>query len=134
MKEGRRPRQVGDLVRAEIARLLREELRDPKIGFATITDVAMSHDLRSARVHVSVMGAPDVWKQTIEALNHARSRLRGLVGRNCGLRYAPELHFVEDHTLEKGARIEELLRSIPPTEPETPEPESQGPETPEAPK
>jgi len=46
-------------------------------------------------------------------LNHARGRLRSLVGRNCGLRHAPDLHFVEDHTLERGARIEELLHTIP---------------------
>ena len=110
---GRRPRQVGDVVRAELARLLREDLRDPAIGFATITDVEMAEDLRSARVHVSVFGEPGQFKKTVDALNHARGHLRPLVGRNCGLRYAPELHFVEDHTLERGARIEEILRGLP---------------------
>ncbi|MGZ5429547.1 MAG: 30S ribosome-binding factor RbfA [Thermoanaerobaculia bacterium] len=91
---GRRPKQVGDVVRAELARLLRD-------------------DLRSARVFVSVFGPKEQFAKTVDALNHARGRLRSLVGRNCGLRYAPELHFAEDHTLERGARIEELLRSIP---------------------
>jgi len=110
---GRRPRQVGDVVRAELARLLREELRDPAIGFATITDVEMAADLRSARIHVSVFGDAEAFRTTVEALNHARGLLRSLVGRNCGLRYAPELHFVEDHTLERGARINELLRKLP---------------------
>jgi ribosome-binding factor A len=114
---GRRPKQVGDVVRAELARLQREELRDPAIGFATVTDVVMADDLRSARVHVSVFGAKDQFAKTVTALNHARGRLRSLVGRNCGLRYAPDLHFVEDHTLERGARIEELLRTIPKAEP-----------------
>jgi ribosome-binding factor A len=117
MKERRRPRQVGDMVRGELARLMREELRDPGIGFATITDVVMSPDLRSARIHVSVLGKdPDQFAKSVAALNHAAGHLRGLVGRNLGLRYAPELHFVEDHTLERGARIEELLRSIPKSE------------------
>lgn len=111
---GRRPRQVGDVVRAELARLLREELRDPQIGFATITDVEMAADLRSARVFVSVFGSAESFRTTVGALNHARGLLRTLVGRNCGLRYAPELHFVEDHTLERGARIDELLRKLPP--------------------
>ncbi len=110
---GRRPRKVGDVVRAELARLLREDLRDPAIGFATITDVLMSDDLRSARVFVSVFGAKDQFEKTVKALNHARGRLRSLVGKNCGLRHAPDLHFAEDHTLERGARVEELLRSIP---------------------
>ena len=112
MKERRRPRQVGDVVRAELAHLLRD-LRDPHIGFATITDVKMSDDLRSARVFVSVFGAAEQFTLTVGALNHASGHLRGLVGRNCGLRYAPELHFVEDHAMEKGARIEEILRSLP---------------------
>lgn len=113
MKERRRPRQVGDLVRGELARLLRDELRDPAIGFATITDVEMADDLRSARVYVSVFGDAATFAKSVEALNRASGRLRSLVGRNCALRYAPELRFVEDHTLERGARIEELLRSLP---------------------
>ena len=110
---GRRPSQVGDVVRAELARLLREELRDPQIGFATITDVEMAADLRSARVHVSVFGNAEAFQKSVAALNHARGHLRTLVGRNCGLRHAPELHFVEDHTLERGARINELLAKLP---------------------
>ncbi len=120
MTTRRRPRQVGDVVRAELARLLREELRDPAIGFATITEVEMSDDLRSARVFVSVFGGKDQFKKTVDALNKARGHLRGLVGRNCGLRYAPELHFNEDHTIETGARIDELLRSIPDTKKDDP--------------
>jgi ribosome-binding factor A len=112
MKERRRARQVGDLVRAELARLVREELRDPDIGFATITNVDMSPDLWSARVYVSVFGPQDQFQRSVAALNHAAGHLRGLVGRNCALRLAPELLFVEDHSIEQGARIEELLKSI----------------------
>ncbi len=110
--KGRRPRQVADVVRAELARLLREELRDPAIGFATITDVVMAEDLRSAKVFVSVLGGLEAFHRSVAALNHAQGRLRTLVGRNCHLRYAPELLFLEDHTLERGARIDELLRSL----------------------
>src|SRR5512140_1859881 len=108
---GRRPKKVGDVVRAELARLLREDLRDPAIGFATITDVVMSDDLRSARVFVSVFGPKEQFKKTVDALNHARGRLRSLVGKNCALRYAPELHFAEDHTPARGARVQDPLRS-----------------------
>jgi ribosome-binding factor A len=113
-QERRRPRQVGDVVRAELARLISTELRDPAIGFATITGVEMSPDLRLAKVFVSVFGDADRFRATVAALNAAAHRLRGLVGRNCGLRHAPELRFVEDHTVERGARIEELLRTLPP--------------------
>jgi len=112
LKERRRPRQVGDLVRAELARLIREELRDPDIGFATITGVDMSPDLHSARVFVSVFGPPEQFQKSVAALNGAAGKLRGLVGRNCGLRLAPELRFAEDHSIEQGARIEELLRHL----------------------
>lgn len=121
MSKGRRPRQVGDIVRGELARLLREDLRDPGIGFATITDVVMSPDLRAARVFVSVLGGKEQFEKTVAALNHAAGHLRGLVGRNLGLRYAPELTFAEDHAIERGARVEELLRTLPkpPAETET---------------
>ena len=114
MKESRRSRQVGEQVRAELARLIREELRNPAIGFATVTSVEMSPDLSTAKVFVSVLGKDEEWTKSVAALNAAAGRLRGPVGRNCALRYAPHLRFVEDHTIERGARIEELLRSVRP--------------------
>lgn len=113
MKERRRPRQVADVVREELARLLRTEVSDPAVGFATITEVVLSSDLRSARVYVSVLGGEGAFEKSVRALNHAAPMLRGMVGRNCGLRYAPELRFEEDHSLERGARIEEILRHLP---------------------
>lgn len=119
MKERRRPRQVGDVIREELARLLREDLRDPEVGFATITDVVPASDLKTARVYVSVLGGEDAFRRSIGALNRAAGHLRGLVGRNCGLRYAPELKFEEDHSLERGARIEEILKTLPKPEPGT---------------
>ena len=64
----------------------------------------MSPDLRAARVFVSVLGDQKNFAETVKALNHAAGHLRGLVGRNLGLRYAPELTFVEDHAIERGAR------------------------------
>ena len=117
MKERRRARQVGDVIREELARLLREDLRDPEVGFATITDVVPTNDLKTARVYVSVLGDEETFRRSLAALNRAAGHLRGLVGRNCGLRYAPELRFEEDHSLERGARIEEILRKLPKPEP-----------------
>ncbi len=113
MKERRRPRQVADVVREELARLLRTEVHDPAVGFATITEVVLSPDLRSARVFVSVLGGEGAFERSVAALNRAAPMLRGMVGRNCGLRYAPELRFEEDHSLERGARIEEILKKLP---------------------
>ena len=110
-----RTERVDELLRQEIGALLAKEVADPRIGFATITDVVMAPDLRSAKVFVSVFGDAEAFRKSVAALNHARGYLRTLVGQNCGLRYAPELHFAEDHTIERGARVDELLRSIPPS-------------------
>jgi ribosome-binding factor A len=106
---------VGEQVRAELARMIREELRDPAIGFSTVTSVEMSPDLSSAKVFVSVLGKDEDFAKSVAALNAASGRLRGPVGRNCSLRYAPHLHFVEDRTIERGARIEALLRTVKPS-------------------
>jgi len=113
VKERRRPRQVADVVREELARLLRTEVHDPAVGFATITEVVLSGDLRSAKVFVSVLGDEGAFEKSVAALNRAAPMLRGMVGRNCGLRYAPELRFEEDHSIERGARIEEILKHLP---------------------
>lgn len=113
MKERRRPRQVADVVRGELSRLIRTEVADPALGFATITDVVLSPDLRSARVFVSVLGGEGAFRASVAVLNRVAPMLRGMVGRNCGLRYAPELRFEEDHSIERGARIEEILGKLP---------------------
>lgn len=113
MKVRRRPRQVADVVREELSRLLRTEVADPALGFATITDVVLSSDLRSARVFVSVLGGEGAFEKSVTVLNRVAPMLRGMVGRNCGLRFAPELRFEEDHSLERGARIEEILSKLP---------------------
>jgi ribosome-binding factor A len=113
VKVRRRPRQVADVVREELSRLLRTEVADPALGFATITDVVLSSDLRSARVFVSVLGAEGAFEKSVAVLNRVAPMLRGMVGRNCGLRFAPELRFEEDHSLERGARIEEILKELP---------------------
>lgn len=113
MKQRRRPRQVADVVREELSRLLRTEVADPALGFATITDVVLSPDLRSARVFVSVLGGEGAFQKSVAVLNRVAPMLRGMVGRNCGLRFAPELKFEEDHSLERGARIEEILKTLP---------------------
>ena len=113
MKERRRPRQVADVVREELARLLRTEVSDPAVGFATITHLVLSPPHRSARVFVSVLGGEGAVEKSVVALNRAAPMLRGMVGRNCHLRHAPELRFEEDHSLERGARIEEILKKLP---------------------
>jgi len=116
-KESRRSSRVSDLVRAEISRLVLIEAHDPELKRVTITDVEMPPDLKSARVFFSCLGGDDEREKALQALRRAAGYLRREVGRNCGLRYAPELKFISDLSLERGARVEELLNQVLPDEP-----------------
>ncbi len=115
-KPSRRSERVADLVRAEISRLVLLEAHDPELRKVTITEVSMPGDLRAARVYFSVLGGEPEREAALEALDRAAGFLRGEVGRRCGLRFAPELHFFVDRSIERGARIEELLAGVTPAE------------------
>ncbi len=120
MTTSRRSQRVADLVRAELSLLILTEAHDPDLRRATITDVEMPPDLKSAKVYFSCLGGDAEREKASEALRRAAGFLRGEVGRRCRLRYAPELHFVVDRSLERGARIEELLRQVLPPKAEEP--------------
>jgi|SRR6516162_10567470 ribosome-binding factor A len=113
-KESRRSQRVADVVRAELSRLLLLEAHDPDLHRVTVTDVEMPPDLKSARVFFSCLGGDDEREKAGEALRRAAGYLRREVGQRCRLRFAPELHFVSDRSLERGARIEELLQQVRP--------------------
>ena len=116
-KDSRRSQRVADVVRAELSRLILLEAHDKDLHLATITDVEMPPDLRSARVFYSCLGGEAEREKAAEALRRAAGFLRREVGQRCQLRYAPELHFLFDRSLERGARIEELLHQVlPPAE------------------
>ena len=117
-QETRRSQRVADLVRSELSLLVLTEAHDPELRRVTITDVEMPPDLKSAKVFFSCLGGDEERAKASDALRRAAGYLRREVGQRCRLRYAPELHFVSDHSLERGARIEELLQQVrPPDEP-----------------
>jgi ribosome-binding factor A len=120
-KESRRSQRVADLVRAEISRLVLIEAHDPALRKVTITDVLMPADLRSARVYFSALGGEAEREEALAALDRASGFLRREVGRRCQLRYAPELHFFADRSIERGARIEEILSEVVPPPPDADE-------------
>ena len=120
-KDSRRSQRVADVVRAELSRLILLEAHDKDLHLVTITDVEMPPDLRSARVFFSCLGGDDEREKAADALRRAAGYLRREVGQRCKLRYAPELHFICDRSLERGARIEELLHQVLPTQ-EAPDP------------
>jgi ribosome-binding factor A len=106
----KRADRVNALLQRELGMIISEELRDPRIGFATVTEVEITSDLRSAKVHVSVLGDEEQVRSTMIALNEARPYLRHEIGARTDLRFVPDLMFISDQTAERAARIATLLR------------------------
>lgn len=114
-----RAARVADEVLRGLARLVREEMRDPRIGFVTLTGVEVSPDLKHARVHVSFLAHDDP-VAGLAALNRAAPFLRRALAHEIQLRFTPELKFLFDSGVESGSRIEDILRSIHGSAPENP--------------
>jgi len=106
----KRTDRVNSLLQRELGQIISEELTDPRISFATVTSVEATPDLRTARVHVSVLGDADDMRQTLAALEGAKRHLRKELGARTDLRFVPELTFVPDRSAERAARISTLLR------------------------
>ncbi len=108
MKRERMGRIDHELQR-ELARLISTELKDPRLGFTTVTRVEITNDLQRARVFVAIIGDRHVAKQTMVALESAKGYLRGGLGHAVALRHTPELEFVEDRTTEKAIALSKVL-------------------------
>lgn len=96
----------------EISEMIRKDLRDPRLGFITLTGAEISRDLRYAKVFVSVLGDDEAQKNSLIALNGASGLLRGEFARRAHLRVAPELEFRFDEGIQRGQHIFELLQSV----------------------
>jgi ribosome-binding factor A len=104
-----------DRVNEEVREILAEEiqkLKDPRLGFVTVTGVKVTPDLRKARVFYTVLGEEKQHRGTQAALRSARSHLRMILGREIRLKVTPELEFTEDNAAERGQRIEQILTQI----------------------
>lgn len=99
-------------IQEELGRILARGLKDPRVGFVTITGVELSPDLRHGKVYYSVLGSEEEKRQTAEGLQAATGYLKREVAKALSLRYVPELRFLYDDSAERGARIEELLREV----------------------
>lgn len=111
-RKSRRPDQVAETVRQIIADALISQLRDPRIGFVTITHVEVTGDLSSATVRFSVMGEETDRESALEGLTSAAGFLRKLVGQALATRIVPELRFELDRGLEHAARINQILGEL----------------------
>jgi len=104
--------RVGETIREELAAMLLRDLKDPRIGFVTITDVVMSPDLRQAKVYFSRIGTEAERDESLQGLQAAAGFMRRELGHRLALKFAPELRFFYDESLETGSRIDRLLREI----------------------
>jgi ribosome-binding factor A len=112
LSQGSRPRRVADQLRAEITELVAREVHDPGIGFLTITAVKVTPDLQVARVYYTTLGDQKARRDTQRALERATPFLRRHIGSRLRLKRVPVLEFFFDEAIERGDRIEQILREI----------------------
>ena len=108
----KRAERVADQIRMEVADILARKIKDPRVGFITVTDVDLSPDLRVARVYVSSLHDGEQKDLALEGLINAVGFIRGELGRRLELRYTPELIFCQDGSRQQGTRIDQLLDSL----------------------
>lgn len=103
--------RVGDLMREEIADILLHKVKDPRVGFVTVTGVELSDDLRHAKVFVSIYKDEEK-ETTLKAIEVAKGFIRRELGKRMSLRFIPELFFRLDKSIEYGAKIDRILKEI----------------------
>ncbi|SDL61407.1 30S ribosome-binding factor RbfA [Halarsenatibacter silvermanii] len=106
-----RDRRLGELLKEEISKIIRREVRDPRIGdFVSVTEVDVSGDLRHAKVYISVMGSEKEKQETMDGLSEANGYIRCLVGERITVYHTPELVFKYDESIEHGIHISEIIK------------------------
>lgn len=104
--------RVSEQIKKELSQILQMELKDPRIGFVTVTGVDVTNDLSQATVYLSVLGDDSQKEETLKALAKAQGFIRSELGRRVRLRHTPELIFKFDTSIEYGSRIEQLLAQL----------------------
>jgi ribosome-binding factor A len=111
-KDTRRIDRLGDLIKEEISNLLIKQVRDPRIGMLTITDVEVSRDMRTAKVFYTVGGDTNARREAQRGLESAVGFIRSAVAHNLTIRRMPELTFVFDTSLDYGQKIDRILEEL----------------------
>ena len=109
-----RMRRVDEAVRAVLSDAIARDLKDPRVGFVTVTGVKTSPDLRHARVYVSVLGDEDVRAASLDGLRSAHGFLQGALASELSLKHTPTLTFEYDESVDRGMRITQLLDEVDP--------------------
>ena len=107
-----RATRVADLLKEEISEMLCKEVKDPHIGFITITDVDLSKDLKHAQVFYTILGDEQQVEESADALSRVSSFIKKQLGKRLRMRYIPEIIFKYDHSLAYGTKIDHILDSL----------------------
>jgi len=110
--QGKRLDRVNQLIKEEVSMLLQRELKDPRLGFVTITEVETTKDLRQAKIFVSVLGTDEQWRSSLQGLASARGFIRHWLREHLDLRVTPNLEFRADRSMEHAAHIQALFRQL----------------------
>jgi ribosome-binding factor A len=108
-REFPRTRRVGEQIQREVAGILQEEFKDPRLGMISVSGVEVSRDLAHAKIYISVLGREEDVSETIKVLNKAAGFLRHQLGQRMRLRSVPQLRFLYDGSLAEGARMDALI-------------------------
>jgi len=111
----KRAARVKEAMKKEISDILQREIKDPGIGFVTLTDVEVSKDLRYVNVYVSVYGSQESKTESMEALERAKGFIRTEIGKRIRLRHTPEINFHFDDSMERSERIFRILKEFAPS-------------------
>ena len=104
--------KLQELIKQEVGKMLLYDIKDPRIGFVTVTDVEMTGDLREAKIYVSLMGNDEQIKNSMEGLQSALGFVRREIGKRIRLRFTPEISFAPDKSLDYSEHIQKLLLKI----------------------
>ncbi|ANB58664.1 ribosome-binding factor A [Anoxybacillus sp. B7M1] len=107
-----RATRIGEQMKKELSDIIGRKLKDPRIGFVTVTDVRVTGDLQQAKVYISVLGDEEQRQNTLKGLAKAKGFIRSEIGQRIRLRKTPEIYFEIDESIDYGNRIESLIREI----------------------
>ena len=107
-----RANRVGEQMKKELSDIISRKLKDPRVGFVTVTDVEVTGDLQQAKVFITVLGNDEQKEETLEGLEKANGFIRSEIGQRIRLRKTPEITFEYDESIEYGNRIESIIKKL----------------------
>lgn len=110
--EFQRTSRLNEVLKEEIANIIKSKLKDPRVGFITVTAAEVSADLRHATVYVSIMGSDEEKKESYQGLNTAKGFIRSELGKRLRIKFVPEITFTIDDSVEESMRISKLIDEI----------------------